>query len=89
MGRLCGSDHGIRVMVRFPAIAATIALLTFFNAATGTARQPQSRQAEQHIESAVSQSETRSLYSCRLNPNQSAKERRKKVSLICEPVVNQ
>ena len=74
-------------MARLHVIAAIIGVVICFNAAA--ARQPQNRQAQQQMENVVPPSGARSLYSCRLNPNQPGKERRKKVSLICEPVMSQ
>jgi hypothetical protein len=83
-----GRDEGVRVMGRLAVIACTFVLS--LSAAAALAREPDSRQAQQRAEAAAPKSDAgTTMYSCRLNPKQPRQERRKKVSLICEPPVRQ
>jgi len=76
-------------MGRLAVIASTMLLVLSLNAAA-LAGQPEKRQAQQRTERTAPTTDTGTMqYSCRLNPDQPPKERRKKVSLICEPLVSQ
>jgi len=83
-----GRDEGVRVMARLAVIACTFVLS--LTAAAALAREPDSRQAQQGAEAAAPKTDAGTMmYSCRLNPKQPPQERRKKVSLVCEPLVSQ
>jgi hypothetical protein len=76
-------------MARLAVVACTFLLLSLY-AAAALARQPDIREAQQRTEAAAPKSDAGTAhYSCRLDPNQPPKGRRKKVSLICTPLTNQ
>jgi len=76
-------------MGRLGVIASTILLMLPVSSSAGLAGQSAGKIVEQRIDAATPKSDTGVLYSCRPNPKQPPTERRKKVSLICTPVLTQ
>jgi hypothetical protein len=76
-------------MARVGLIVCTIVLLSA-SGSDAAGRQAQGNNPPQQPSTAWAPSApTGTQYSCRLNPNQPPRERRKKVSLICTPVLPQ